>query len=117
MDTGNLPRCPWLLVQGDKDELVDAEETRHWVSGLAAPPEVVVLSGVEHFFHGRMNDLRKTVIEWARRAGYARMRLDTLPVMAGAQRLYARLGFREIPAYRFNPVPGARFMELSLARD
>jgi hypothetical protein len=34
--------------------------------------------------------------------------------MEGAQRLYARLGFREVPPYRPNPVPGARFLELAL---
>ena len=65
--------------------------------------------------HGLGEDLARAAIEWSRRAGYARMRLDTLPNMAGAQRLYVRLGFREIPPYRFNPVPGARFMELALA--
>jgi GNAT superfamily N-acetyltransferase len=63
---------------------------------------------------GLGEELARAAIEWARRAGYDRMRLDTLPSMAGAQRLYERLGFREIPAYRFNPVPGARFMELPL---
>jgi ribosomal protein S18 acetylase RimI-like enzyme len=42
------------------------------------------------------------------------MVLDTLPMMASAQRLYERLGFRDIPPYRFNPVPGARFMAREL---
>jgi GNAT superfamily N-acetyltransferase len=54
------------------------------------------------------------IIEEARGIGYRRMRLDTMPKMAGAQRLYASLGFRDIGAYRYNPEPGARFLELEL---
>lgn len=47
--------------------------------------------------------------------GYTRMRLDTLPSMRAAQRLYHAVGFREIPAYCANPVAGASFMECELA--
>jgi ribosomal protein S18 acetylase RimI-like enzyme len=41
------------------------------------------------------------------------MLLDTLPAMTAAQHMYERLGFREVAPYRFNPVPGTRYMELS----
>ena len=58
--------------------------------------------------------LAEAVIAEARRLGYARMRLDTVPGMDSAQSLYERLGFREIAPYRPNPVPGARFLELEL---
>jgi GNAT superfamily N-acetyltransferase len=58
--------------------------------------------------------LAQHVIGEARRRGYERMRLDTLPEMGAAQQLYLALGFQPIPPYRHNPVPGASFWELVL---
>jgi N-acetylglutamate synthase-like GNAT family acetyltransferase len=54
------------------------------------------------------------IIEEARAIGYERMRVDTLPQMGDAQRLYEGLGFRDIAAYCHNPEAGARFMEREL---
>lgn len=62
------PRCPWLIVQGDEDELVDVEETIAWVNSLEPGPELLVLPGAEHFFHGRLNDLRDAVMDFVARA-------------------------------------------------
>ena len=64
--------------------------------------------------HGVGRALAHNAIERAREAGYRAVRLDTLASMSDAQRLYRALGFREIPAYTFNPVPGAVYMELDL---
>jgi alpha/beta superfamily hydrolase len=55
------PQCPWLIVQGDEDELVGVEETIGWVNSLQPGPELLVLAGAEHFFHGRLVDLRDAV--------------------------------------------------------
>jgi GNAT superfamily N-acetyltransferase len=54
------------------------------------------------------------LIAEAKGIGYRKMRLDTMPKMDRAQGLYGSLGFREIAAYRYNPEPGARFLELEL---
>jgi uncharacterized protein len=58
------PACPWLIVQGDQDELVDAQAVQQWAARLAKSPQVIILPGAEHFFHGRLNDLRDTVQAW-----------------------------------------------------
>jgi hypothetical protein len=69
VDRERLPTCPWLVIQGDKDELVDPAHIQQWVASLQSPPEMVMLQGVEHYFHGRMNDLRQTVLDWVRTNG------------------------------------------------
>lgn len=61
--------------------------------------------------------LAAAIIDEARRAGYATIKLDTMPSMRAAIRLYQSLGFRDIAPYRENPIAGARFMELPLAHD
>ncbi|HEY8106445.1 MAG TPA: GNAT family N-acetyltransferase [Gemmatimonadales bacterium] len=63
---------------------------------------------------GLARQLSMAVLAEARARDYRRIRLDTLPGMVEAQRLYRDLGFQEIAPYRANPVPGARFMELAL---
>ena len=63
------PGCPWLIVQGDEDELVDVEEMIEWVNGLLPGPELAILEGVEHFFHGRLLDLREIVTDFVQKKG------------------------------------------------
>lgn len=59
--------------------------------------------------------LAERIIGEARKIGYKFMRLDTVePVMKDAVEMYRRLGFREIAAYRVNPMSGTLYMELEL---
>jgi GNAT superfamily N-acetyltransferase len=55
------------------------------------------------------------VIDAARSAGYRVMRLDCMPSMLDAQRLYRACGFYEIPAYNENPVQGSLYFERALS--
>ena len=58
--------------------------------------------------------LVEKLIDEAKIIGYKKMRLDTVPAMQIAQKLYKSIGFYEIKPYRQNPVPGAVYMELEL---
>ncbi|MGB9429608.1 MAG: alpha/beta hydrolase [Gammaproteobacteria bacterium] len=57
-----LPVCPWLLIQGDADEVVSPQAVFDWVAGLPRKPALAVLKGAGHFFHGRLNELRQAVV-------------------------------------------------------
>jgi alpha/beta superfamily hydrolase len=59
----NIARIPWLLVQGRDDEVVPAPEVIGWAQGRSPRPELVVLDGVGHFFHGRLRALTAAVSE------------------------------------------------------
>jgi len=58
------PACPWLIVQGDQDELVDVDETVAWVNELDPGPELLIIPDGEHFYHGRLLELREAVTEF-----------------------------------------------------
>ena len=56
------PNCPWTIIQGDADDVVDPNAVIGWASTLSRAPRVVVLAGVGHFFHGRLRELREAVV-------------------------------------------------------
>ena len=58
--------------------------------------------------------LADAIVEEGRRLGYSRMRLDALDRLESAVALYRQMGFRQIPPYCRNPLPGAMFWEKNL---
>lgn len=59
-------------------------------------------------------ELTLALLRRAGECGYGRIRLDTVPSMRAAISMYESMGFYDIPPYRENPVPGARYMEKAL---
>jgi len=57
-DSLHHPECPWLVVQGDEDEVVNIDAVLAWVETLSPAPELAVMKGADHFFHRRIMDLR-----------------------------------------------------------
>jgi alpha/beta superfamily hydrolase len=55
------PNCPWLVIQGEADEIVDAEAVKTWVNTLKPPPELVLMPDTSHFFHRKLMDLRGAI--------------------------------------------------------
>lgn len=62
------PQCPWLIVQGDADDVVPPATVLEWTQKLAPPQTVRVLAGAGHFFHGRINELRDVVVDFLQTA-------------------------------------------------
>ena len=55
------PTCPWLVVQGEADEIVDPQAVFDWAASLPRPPDVVRMPGASHFFHRKLVDLRGAI--------------------------------------------------------
>jgi alpha/beta superfamily hydrolase len=58
------PRCEWLIVQGDRDELVDFADVRDWAARYDPQPQLLVVPGAEHFFHGKLIELRAGIVQF-----------------------------------------------------
>lgn len=60
------------------------------------------------------NMLSEKIIEDAGAIGYKYMRLDTVPFMSSAIKIYEKVGFKFIEKYNVNPASNAIFMQLDL---
>jgi alpha/beta superfamily hydrolase len=55
------PLCPWLVIQGETDEIVDAQAVYAWVAAQPEPPTLTRMPDTGHFFHRRLMDLRGAI--------------------------------------------------------
>ncbi len=55
------PTCPWLVIQGEADEIVDAQAVKAWAEAQRPPPELVLMPDTSHFFHRKLMDLRGAI--------------------------------------------------------
>ena len=59
-----VPRCPWLVLQGDADDVVDHATVLGWTGAVTPAPEVRIVAGAGHFFHGRLTEMRAILAAW-----------------------------------------------------
>lgn len=105
------PRGCILLAKQD-GKVVGCGALRKWDEGICEMKRLYVI--LEARGQGIGRQLAEAIIARTKALGYKRLRLDTLSSMQAANQLYASLGFRPIAPYRYNPLAGAQFYEVSL---
>ena len=98
-----------------------AEDAGHFVGCVALRPLEGKICEMKRLYvrsesrgQGIGRELACSVIDAARNIGYVKMRLDTIGSMKEARTLYHSLQFRNISAYRYNPLDEPNYMELDL---
>ena len=62
-----VPAMPWLVVQGEADEIVDPEAVYAWLDALDPPQlQLVRMPDTSHFFHRKLMDLRGAIKQGVR---------------------------------------------------
>ena len=56
--------CPWLIVQGEDDEVVSAQAVYDFTEKNSARLQLEKISDCGHFFHGRLTELRRIIVDY-----------------------------------------------------
>jgi ribosomal protein S18 acetylase RimI-like enzyme len=102
----------FLLFAESAGAVVGCVAAKKLGDGLAEAKRLYVIA--EYRGRGIGRQLMERLLRETQEIGYRAVRLDTLPQMQAARRLYKALGFRRIAAYYHNPIAGTVYMERSL---
>lgn len=98
-----------LLLAFDNDKAIACAGVRKIDSTIAELKRMYVDPNYRGLQLGQQ--ILQQALDEAKRLGYERIRLDTVPHMQAAINIYKSAGFYEIEPYRFNPIEGAIYME------
>lgn len=103
-----------LIIALVDDKSAGCVALRKFQEGIGEMKRLYVRQGYRGLGIGKK--LVSLIIEEASRLDYAYIRLDTLDSMKEAISLYQSFGFYDIEPYIFNPIKGARFMEMKIEK-
>ena len=58
------PDCPWLILQGEADDLVDYRAVVAFAERFSPPPVLRLFPGVDHYFNGHLPELREALLQF-----------------------------------------------------
>ena len=108
-----VPPKGCMILAMDQDDVAGCVAMRPLSPGICEMKRLYVKPQHRGKNIGRL--MAAKIINDASKCGYERMRLDTVPSMKAAQKLYESMGFKQIPAYRHNPVSGTMYLELKIS--
>ncbi len=72
-DLSSLTNCtkPKLFVSGTRDQFGAPASLRNFVGSLPLPKELVLIEAADHFFEGRLRELREAIENWVKQVAGA----------------------------------------------
>ena len=104
-----------LLLAAEGERVLGCVALRKVSEGICEMKRLYVRPAARGLSLGR--GLAKAIVDEARAAGYAEIRLDVLPEFEAARSIYSSMGFVVADPVSHNPVPGTAFLGLDLRSD